>query len=102
MKKSVNMNIDENSALRDMLWAVPKSYEDFVDSTVECMEKDEGLKKVIMRLLQTAPESDSSDVLKVLCNYYGFNKPLELIDDDEEEMLVGASSGTGGIARASY
>ena len=97
-----DMDIEEDKKIRDILWAVPKSYEDFVNSTADCMEKDERLKEVIMGLLRTNPESDSSDVLEVLCNYYGFNKPLELVDDDDDEIFVGTSSRTGGMMRAAF
>ena len=42
----------------------------------------------ILNLLRVSPGADSSDVLKALCDFYGFNKPLGLVDDDEEAASV--------------
>lgn len=106
-KKAVyNINtvdmIDDVS-IRDILSAVPGSYDDFVNSTAECMNQDEGLKNLIVKLLINEPESNSSDILKVMCNYYGFNRPLELVDDDDEDDFyagaVETATGANGMAR---
>ena len=95
----------DDVSIRDILSAVPGSYDDFVNSTAECMSQDEGLKNLIVKLLINEPESNSSDILKVMCNYYGFNRPLELVDDDddeEEDFYVGAietATRSNGMAR---
>ena len=95
----------DDVSIRDILSAVPGSYDDFVNSTAECMSQDEGLKDLIVKLLINEPESNSSDILKVMCNYYGFNRPLELVDDDddeEEDFYVGAietATRSNGMAR---
>lgn len=77
-------NMIDDRKIRDILKAVPGSYDDFVYSTAECMNRDEKLKGMILDLLREKPESNSSDVLKELCNFYGYNKPVELVDDDED------------------
>ena len=75
----------KDTNIKDILRAVPGSYDDFVNSTAECMSQDEGLRNLIVKLLINKPESNSSDILKVVCDFYGFNRPLELVDDDDEE-----------------
>ena len=89
--------------LRNLMKNIPDSYDDFVNCTVRWMVKDGRIQNAILTQLKDKPESDTSDVLEVLCGCLGLGEPLEIVDDDdEEEMLVGASSRTGGIARAAY
>ena len=99
------VDIKNDTNIKDILSAVPGSYDDFVNSTAECMGQDEGLKNLIVKLLINEPDSNSSDILKVMCNYYGFNRPLELVDDnddEEEDFYVGAietATRSNGMAR---
>ena len=64
------------------------------------MSQDENLKNMILNLLRVRPGADSSDVLKALCGFFGFNKPLELVDGDEEEFYSGANA--DGLRKAAY
>lgn len=94
---------DKNNVM-DVLRAVPGSYNDFVNSTADCMSQDKELENLIMELIRTKPESNSSDVLKALCDFYGFNKPLEIVDDDDD-FHVGAVetvSRAGSMVRVAY
>lgn len=57
--------------IREKLRALPGSYEDFVDSTIECMEQEEDVRIAVLEQLQQKPDSTPSDVLKVLCESLG-------------------------------
>ncbi len=57
--------------IRERLRMLPGSYEDFVDSTVECMEQEEDVRTAVLEQLQRKPDSTPSDVLKVLCERLG-------------------------------
>ena len=57
--------------IREKLRALPGSYEDFVNSTLECMEQEEDVRIAVMEQLQRKPDSTPSDVLKVLCENLG-------------------------------
>jgi len=57
--------------IREKLRALPGSYEDFVDSTIECMEQEEDVRIAVLEQLQRKPDSTPSDVLKVLCESLG-------------------------------
>ena len=74
--------------IRALLRAIPKSYDDFVDSTADWMERDPEIKRAILNQLKLYPESTPSDVLKVLWQYLGIGEPLKLVDDEEELALV--------------
>ena len=93
-----NEDVIDDERVRDILRAVPGSYDDFVNSTSECMRQDGELKSIILNLIRIRPEVDSSGVLKALCDFYGFNKPLELVDDDEMFHSVN----TGSLKKAAY
>lgn len=69
--------------IREMLQAVPDSYEDFIDFTAAWMEKDDKVKNAVLDLLANKLEANSGDVLEVLSNCIGIGAPLELIDDEE-------------------
>ena len=88
-----NADVIDDRRVRDILRSVPGSYDDFVNSTAECMSQDGKLKSMILNLIRIRPEVDSSGVLRALCDFYGFNKPLELVDDDndDDEMFPGAN-----------
>ena len=89
-----NADMIDDGSVRDILRAVPGSYDDLVDSTSECMSQDAKLKSMILNLIRIRPEVDSSGVLKALCDFYGFNNPLELVDDgDEDEIFPGVNKG---------
>lgn len=57
--------------IRERLRTLPGSYEDFVDSTLECMEQEEDVRIATLEQLQRKPDSTPSDVLKVLCKCLG-------------------------------
>ena len=96
-----NADVIDDGRVRDILRAVPGSYDDFVNSTAECMSQDGKLKSMILNLIRTRPEVDSSGVLRALCDFYGLNKPLELVDDvDDEEMF--SDINTGSLRKVAY
>jgi hypothetical protein len=60
--------------IREMLRALPKSYDDFVNSTAECMEQEEDVRIAVLEQLQRKPDSTPSDVLRVMCECLGMVK----------------------------
>ncbi len=66
----------------EMLKNVPDSYDSFVSCLNRWMSRDENIRKKILDQLRTNPNSTTSDLLKVLCEYLGIGEPLELVDDD--------------------
>ncbi len=81
---------EESMDYRKMLRAIPRSYEDFVNSTADWMEQDISIRDAILNLLNSHPESTPSDVLEVLCECLGIGEPLELVEDEEESLFVTA------------
>ena len=95
-----NMNLQESIPQRtgdkdmvkdwtEMLWKVPKSYDDFVTDTVRWMEQDEGIRDAILLKLKENPNADSDELTLVLWKCLGIGEPLELIDDDLEVTRMG-------------
>lgn len=74
--------------IRTLLRAIPRSYDDFVDSTADWMERDPVIKRAILNQLKTFPDSSTSDVLRVLWECLGIGEPLELIDDEEKLIMA--------------
>ncbi len=68
---------------RELMERVPDSYDEFVDDMVGWMGQDVGIRNAILEQLRDKPESDTSDVLEVLCKALGVGKPLKLIDDND-------------------
>lgn len=68
---------------REMLRALPKSYDDFVNSTAECMEQEEDVRIAVLEQLQRNPDSTPSDVLKVMCECLG------MVRDEAYSAAVG-------------
>ena len=60
--------------IRETLRALPRSYDDFVESTAECMEEYSDVNDAVMELLRVKPDSTPSDVLKVVCEKLGMLK----------------------------
>ena len=90
--------------LKILMENIPDSYDDFVNCTVRWMFKDGKIQKAILTQLRDKPESDTSDVLEVLCDCLGLGEPLEIVDDDDEEedFYVGAietATWSNGMAR---
>lgn len=69
--------------IREMLRALPKSYDDFVNSTAECMEQEEDVRIAILEQLHNKPDSTPSDVLKVMCECLGMVSNDEYSDSSE-------------------
>ena len=57
--------------MREMLRALPKSYDDFVNSVAECMEEEEDVRIAVLNQLKRNPDSTPSDVLTVMCECLG-------------------------------
>ncbi len=60
--------------IREMLKALPRSYDDFVESTAECMEEYKDVNDAVLEQLMIKPDSTPSDVLKVVTEKLGMNK----------------------------
>ena len=68
---------------KEILSAIPKSYDDFVVDAAAWMDQDENIRKAVLERLEEHPESPPSDVLKIICNHLGMTKPLEIVDDED-------------------
>ena len=64
--------------------SIPGSYDDFVNSMTRWMERDGSIRDAVLEKLRVDPDSDTCDILEVLCDCLGVGEPLELIDDEEE------------------
>lgn len=69
----------------DILKNVPKSYNDFVDYTIRCMEKDVVLKDAVIEFINENPTANAGEVLMVVFSYLGLGNPLEIVSDEEYE-----------------
>lgn len=74
----------------EILKDIPRSYDDFVRSTNDWMERDRTIRDAILAFLETNPKSSPSDVLKVLmeCLSIDIYEPLEIVEDEEERVPV--------------
>lgn len=75
----------DNVDIRERLWLVPRSYEDFVNYTAERMEENDDLRNVIINHMNSYPDANSGDIMEVLVNFLGLGGSLEIIDDEDEE-----------------
>lgn len=64
--------------IREMLRALPRSYDDFVESTARCMEEYSDVNDAVLEQLRVKPDSMPSDVLKVVCEKMGMIKSPSL------------------------
>ena len=64
--------------IRETLKALPRSYDDFVESTAECMEEYDDVREAVLEQLRRNPNSTPSDVLKVLCESMGMIESRKL------------------------
>ena len=94
MKDLIIMNSSENIRLliggdemdmKEKLASLPYSYDDFVRFTMQCIERDGGVKEAIDRQFQVKPDSDTNDITKVVVDFLGLGEPLEIVDDDDED-----------------
>ncbi len=63
--------------IKETLRALPRSYDDFVESTAECMEEYDDVRDAVLEQLRHNPDSTPSDVLKIVCEKLGMTKPIE-------------------------
>ena len=112
MKDLIIMNSSENIRpliggdemdMKEKLASLPYSYDDFVRFTMQCIERDGGVKEAIDRQFQVKPDSDTNDITKVVVDFLGLGEPLEIVDDDDEEDFYAGAVGTAtqpnGMAR---
>ncbi len=76
--------------IKEMLSALPHSYDDFVTDTIAWMEQDENIKNAVLHQLSVNPASAPSDILKIVCEHLGMTEPLEIVDDVKEDLLITA------------
>lgn len=67
----------------------------FVNCTVRWMVKDGKIQSAILTQLHNNPESDTSDILEVLCDCLGLGEPLEIVDDDGDFQTTGNTGNSG-------
>ena len=70
--------------MKERLASLPYSYDDFVSFTMQCIEREDGVKEAIDRQFQVKPDSDTNDITKVVVDFLGLGEPFELVDDDDE------------------
>ena len=70
--------------MKEKLASLPYSYDDFVRFTMQCIEREDGVKEAIDRQFQVKPDSDTNDITKVVVDFLGLGEPFELVDDDDE------------------
>ncbi|MBO4396454.1 MAG: hypothetical protein J5819_08935 [Eubacterium sp.] len=78
---------------KDMLRAVPGSYDDFVNSTSRWMERDDDISRAVLEQMRINPDSDTQDIMRVLWDCLGIGKPVELAEDGEGEEFETNKSG---------
>ena len=66
---------------RELLESISDSYEDFVNSMVRWMSRDSNIRAKVLHYLKTNPNPSTSDVLGILWECIGIEKPLEVVDD---------------------
>ena len=80
----------------ELMKNIPDSYDDFVNSMTRWMKRDNNIRSRIIDQLNDNPNSTTSDILKVLCDYLGIGEPIELVDDEDESVFdVGTRRATG-------
>ena len=73
-----------------------KLYDDFVNSMTRWMGRDNNIRSRVLDQLNEKPDSTTSDILKVLCDYLGIGEPIELVDDEDESVFnVGSMRAIG-------
>jgi hypothetical protein len=83
--------------IRERLREVPGSYDYFVNSTARWMEKDDNIRDDIINQLERRPDSNTKDIMNILCNHLGIGNPIELVDENEYEDSKAKSLMTAGI-----
>ena len=76
--------------LEEKLKSVPNSYEDFVRFTMQCVNEQEGAEEAVLEQLRIKPDSDTQDIMKVLCGVLNIGKPLEIMDDEPKHRISAA------------
>ncbi len=84
--------------MKEKLASLPYSYDDFVRFTMQCIEREDGVKEAIDRQFQVKPDSDTNDITKVVVDFLGLGEPLELVDDD----VIFPRVNTGSLRKVAY
>ena len=74
--------------MREKLMALPYSYDDFVDFTMQCIEQEKGVKEAVEKQFSINPNSDTNDITEVVWRCLGIDEAVELIDDTEMDIKV--------------
>ncbi len=73
--------------MEEKLRSIPKSYDDFVRYTLECMEEDSTIEALLINQFQIKPDSDVNDITKILCDHRGIGEPIEILEDEDTAPL---------------
>ena len=84
--------------MKERLASLPYSYDDFVRFTMQCIEREDGVKEAIDRQFQVKPDSDTNDITKVVVVFLGLGEPLEIVDDDDEDDFYAGAVETATMA----
>ena len=71
----------------ELMRNIPDSYDDFVNSMTQWMGRDKNIRTKVLDQLDKKPNSTTSDILKVLCDCLGIGDPIELVDDEDENVI---------------
>ena len=71
----------------ELMRNIPDSYDDFVNSMTRWMGRDKNIRTKVLDQLDKKPNSTTSDILKVLCDCLGIADPIELVDDEDENVI---------------
>ncbi len=71
----------------ELMRNIPDSYDDFVNSMTRWMGRDKNIRTKVLDQLDKKPNSTTSDILKVLCDCLGIGDPIELVDDEDENVI---------------
>lgn len=71
----------------ELMRNIPDSYDDFINSMTRWMGRDKNIRTKVLDQLDKKPNSTTSDILKVLCDCLGIGDPIELVDDEDENVI---------------
>ena len=71
----------------ELMKNIPDSYDDFVNSMTRWMGRDKNIRTKVLDQLNEKPDSTTSDILKVLCDCLGIGDPIELVDDEDDNVF---------------
>lgn len=81
--------------VKKILRAVPGSYDDFVNDTFAWMKRDEDFHDAIIKQLNEKPDSDTDELTLILWKHLGIGEPVELVEDEIDDVEENGHSHKG-------